>query len=380
MTYREYAKQIEVHPTTVYRWMAKSNTALNVDIAFSVWEEMRATFQQKTGRRWEKIKTPEDASLDKELKDEKRRSRKLEVELGDRKRLEGAILERIPHLVQPSILYVPREKRGKSQATPVICLNDQHAGNAASPIGLIEKRMGYLRQKFGEWIEGQRATYTLEDVHVFGLGDYIEGALRESAKQTITEQEPEQAVEMGNLIAQFCLDLTSQFRKVHLSLVMVDNHARIDQKMNFEQAVSRSWNIVVEAIIRGRLGGHKDVTLYAPHDFFCWVKVENTRFLNIHGNGIRMMRRTPYYGIDDRLALEKSNRQGTPTEFDYMNLAHFHHGAEGSGWGLRPPMVGTTGYDRGCGRETHPAQDAFLVSPKYKNPFCKVTFDLEGIT
>lgn len=373
MRYGEYANTSGTPRSTLYSRLKKEEISLQTNWTVSSWKHFLDDPPVSPG-------TPEDASLTKELKVEKQRINKLEVELGDRQRLERGILEKIPHLVQPPILYVPRKKTGKSQATPVIVLNDQHAGNKASPLSLIERRMSYLRQKFGEWIEGQRSAYTLEDVHVFGLGDYIEGALRESALQTITSQEPEQAVEMGNLIAQFCLDLTSQFRKVHLSLVMVDNHARIDKKMNFEQAVSRSWNIVVEAIIKGRLESHKNVTFYAPHDFACWVKVENTRFLNIHGNGIRMMRRTPYYGIDDRLALEKSNRQGTPTEFDFMNLAHFHHMAEGQGWMLHPPMVGTTGYDRGCGRETHPAQTAFLVSPKYKTPFCKVTFDLEGIT
>jgi hypothetical protein len=104
--------------------------------------------------------------------------------------------------------------------------------------------------------------------------------------------------------------------------------------------------------------------------------VENTRFLLIHGNGIRMMRRTPFYGIEDRVVLEQANRQNTPTEFDILCLGHFHHIGEGKRWFLNPSICPTTGYDKASGRETHSAQTAFLVSPEHVRPFCKITFEL----
>ena len=132
-------------------------------------------------------------------------------------------------------------------------------------------------------------------------------------------------------------------------------------------------------MIRGRCESNRSVTITAPRDFAAFVKVENTRFLLIHGNGIRMVRRTPFYGIEDRVVMEKANRQGTETEFDIMCLAHFHHIGEGSSWFMNPPMIGTTGYDKASGRETCSAQTAFLVSPDHIRPFCKITFELGNI-
>lgn len=373
---RAYGRAVGVNQSVPSVWRQRAGLPVG-KYSREAWARMRALHDRSLPSPDKEV-TSIEASEERSHKTVAKQLKKVEAELGDRQRLESAVLSQVEHLNAPEIRYVPKTRTSLSPATPVLMIGDLHAGHAEAPLKKVEARLTLLRQSFGHWITGQRSIYTCEDCHVFLMGDYVEGALRASARQTNAEQEPQQALGVGNLLGAFLNDLTSQFTRVYATMILVDNHARLDEKMNFEQAIERSWNPIVEAIIRGRCEANDAITLDAPRDFAACVKVENTRFLLIHGNGIRMMRRTPFYGIEDRLALEKAVRQGTETEFDILCLAHFHHIGEGQSWFMNPSLIGTTGYDKATGRETCSAQTAFLVSPKHIRPFCKITFSLGG--
>jgi len=238
------------------------------------------------------------------------------------------------HNVKPVALTTYWEPEPRSSELPeevLLCLNaDQHIGmivdeKEAPPGGqeynpeVAELRVKDYSRTVLKITEYRRMFEQINDVHLVYLGDGIEGDWRglNMSKDNIVEQYSKAFEIFLDQVVFFA----SHFRHVYIHCVY-GNHSRMDKGL--PEYVN--WEYIFWSYIMGlRLRNIKNVTLDVPSQPYCNFQIYDWKFCAIHGGGIKMHYKTPYYGIET--AQKEYNEVFQDLEqdrIDYLLLGHFH--------------------------------------------------------
>ncbi len=244
------------------------------------------------------------------------------------------IADLIKENVKPLNVIKEWKPAKRSSAKPeeeiLIFNSDQHIGfrvdDKERPQGgmeynpeVAEKRITSYSQTVMKIVENHRQYENIDVCHLLYLGDGIEGDWKglNMSKDNIVEQYTSAFSVFLSQIQFFA----SQFREVHISSVY-GNHSRMDkgqpEYINWEYIL---WKYAMSLALKNT----KNVTLNIPSTPFGYFKIYDWKFAAIHGGGIKMVYKTPYYGIET--AYKEYNEIFQELEagrFNYLTLGHFH--------------------------------------------------------
>lgn len=184
---------------------------------------------------------------------------------------------------------------------------------------VAERRIMQYSQTTMKIVENHRKYQNIDVCHLVQLGDGLEGDWKNlnMSKDNIVDQYTNGCSYFLSQI-QF---LATQFREVHVK-VIYGNHSYLDKGretyINWEYIL---WKFAMSLAIKGI----HNVTLEVPSTPFGYFQVYGWKFCMIHGGGIKMVYKTPYYGIET--AYKEYNEISQELEagrFDYLALGHFH--------------------------------------------------------
>jgi hypothetical protein len=234
-------------------------------------------------------------------------------------------------------------------------------------LDIATKRVNTYMSKLMDWVKLHRNNYTVKEWVILVLGDLISGDIHYELTATNEFPCPVQASEAGGLLAKAISAGAPHFEKVVVHFVTADNHSRLTKKSQCKQGGLNSWGYYVSDIAQARLSLHKNVEFNSHNVIEAVVRIQNKRYLILHGDGIKGQAGIPFYGIQAKVGKEAVARMHMSEEqkFDTMIMGHFHQPAKMVNWMMSGSLSGTTEYDHKAGRHCLPCQIAFFVHPKW---------------
>lgn len=301
---------------------------------------------------------------------------RLRQAIGAQQELANAIRESVAAAEPyPAHCYTPA-RRGKVVIAPVLKLSDWHIGEIIEPReveGLnrfnwtvAQRGVLSILNDFLQWVEIRRRSFAIHECHLLAEGDYISGDIHPELSATNEFPVPVQTEKAGHLLGEVGRVCAAHFERVHLHMVGSGNHDRTTKKPAGKQRTSNSWSYLVHAIACQALSVHRNVTLDIATGAKHVVTINGVRFLTEHGDTVRGWAGHPYYGFGRAIGREATRRMGTPLDFRYWSIGHWHVPAfiedrtivNGS-------LSGTSEFDHLNGRLSRPSQVAFCVHKQY---------------
>ena len=232
---------------------------------------------------------------------------------------------------------IPFNPKTKAISTPehvVLMLSDLHAGLdfSSEETGgingynrdILARRAKNLQYALGSIYAIHRKAYRLPFLHIFCLGDMVQGGNLngEWGPAYNKEHVAEQANIAAGVVAEIIEFSLSLFERVEF-IGVIGNHGRAGVSKNSD-AVGANWDNVSYMILKSRFTGNKRVKIdFDGNTWWAAKQILGTEFVLIHGDNIS--------GLGTLNALKNTNQKihdivakQTGKTFNVLCLGHFH--------------------------------------------------------
>lgn len=271
---------------------------------------------------------------------------------------------------------LPISSKTKSPAVIVSTVSDWHTGEVVLAeetegfggydLGTTERRVEQLGDTIIRYTQAQRHAYRIEKCVVFVLGDMLSGELHDDHRRTNALTIAEQPAVAAGFLAGYLNRLAGIFTSVEVHLIP-GNHGRSQAKPPSKLAAISNHEWTMQQILTVMLRDNPRVKISAYKSIMQIVHVGEHRFLIMHGDGVAMYKRTPFYGLENMVNVEARKRLGTDRWFDYVCIGHFHVPADfGGKLFINGCLCGYTEYSqRQSYQHCDASQVAFLLHLKH---------------
>jgi len=206
--------------------------------------------------------------------------------------------------------------------TAVLVISDIHIGKKTSSYNteVAETRHSNLIHNTLKVVDIIRKSYTIEDLHIFDLGDHIDNDNIYKTHPHHTDQQArygrEQCIKAVELFEPFLLMGTKYFDHIYVHGVR-GNHGRVT---NFTHE-GNNWDLVFYDEMKLAMRGNERVTFNISEEFYEIVEIMGWKNLLYHGAGIKMYQNIPWYGAVQRVMRWEQSLKDT---FNNVFMGHFH--------------------------------------------------------
>lgn len=203
------------------------------------------------------------------------------------------------------------------EISTVLVIGDLHIGKKTVSYNsnVYKKRLGILLRKVLEYKNGINKSFRMPDIHLFLVGDIIDGEGIYKGQGYETDLTVDEAIDVFiDTFDWFVSGLLDRYRKVYIHTVY-GNHGRGSWigKSNWEQILYKR--------LRDLYRHSRDVEVDVG-DWYNVVNIRGWKYLLVHGEQIRMYQNIPLYGIIQKAMRWYSG--GIDEQFDVVVLGHFH--------------------------------------------------------
>jgi hypothetical protein len=277
--------------------------------------------------------------------------------------------------VSPMEYTSPKKKQKTEPISAVLVCSDWHIGSDIDPDEIeqvnsfnhviAQKRVRFLTETFLRVVDTKRKAFDIDELVVICNGDMISGDIHDELTNTNEWPAPMQSVKAAVMFSDMVANLSRHFKKVRVEFVVADNHSRLTVRNQFKEGGKNSYNYIVGWVSQDRLSQYKNVEFNLHPVLKAMVTVQNRNYLIHHGHTIKGWSGFPWYGADRSAAVESKARKFTDRQFHRIIMGHFHTPLNTQEYIINGSLTGTTEFDHGCGRFSHPGQVSFFVHPKY---------------
>jgi len=267
--------------------------------------------------------------------------------------------------IRQEIVAMPPLKRvkydkPKLKHAPVyaaLCIADPHAEEHVRPEemeGLAEytfktflSRNDQTGKKALELVNIMRQAGNINSLSIFSLGDWFCGLIHPQDKgYGVTMPMPVAVPKVGIAFGGFLRGLSAHFDRIDVHC-MCGNHGRDTLKPSLKMSADRNWDMSVYLIAQELTSQCENIHWNIPKSIMARVEVAGWGCLLSHSGEVSMSSRTPYYGIERTMQVERNLRYDTDKQFDYAFMGHFHHHAVlDSNIIMCPSMIGDSQFGR----------------------------------
>lgn len=233
----------------------------------------------------------------------------------------------------PKVQAPKRDARKKAGETACVVLGDWQLGKTSTTYSTetCARRIALMAAKVTELTEIQRADHPVKDVHVWLIGDMVEGELIFPGQEHEIELSLfEQVLLHGpEILGSFLRSMLGTFESVTVSWCL-GNHGRIGGRQSRQMRPRNNSDRMVYAVTKMLLQGESRLKWQEdPFTYETWYmidKVGETRFLLFHGDQIRGgFAGFPWYGTAKKVQSWAAGAVKEP--FDHAVHGHFHQQA-----------------------------------------------------
>lgn len=291
----------------------------------------------------DKVLTPEEESTkDKEIyrlsQANKALKTKYEFEIGRSsgfEALQGILNQIIAE--RPRVVPPPKVKIDSHATTEhaVLALGDLHFGEvvdikqtggiAVFNMEIAKKRLDFTVDRAIEIIKGHLSGgYHIPKIHVFLLGDLISGEIHEELRNSNEQGIIQQTMFVLECLEENILKLCENFEEVHITSV-VGNHGRKKEDYYFKDKAVENFDYLISRMLEKYLDKQPNLTWSIPQSYWAIQKVQNRRYLVMHGDGVRSWMGLPFYGLQKEFLKWRALAESYLGGFDDLVVGHFHN-------------------------------------------------------
>jgi len=291
------------------------------------------------------------------------------------------IIEKNPPLTRFVPIVKQHNTTGKTHEAVGLLLSDCHGDQEVLP----ERVMGYEDYNFEEFCKraeryvnttvsfcfDNMSQHVFEDLHIFGLGDYVSGEIHGAKEHSKWENAIKNAMGVGEVMAMMMQDFAKYFKRVYFYSVS-GNHGRRTEKKDY-CAANDNWDYLVAKWAASRcknLIDAKKLIVQIPDSYSHVVNVNQYRFFLNHGDDLKSNLGTPYYSLDRTTRNIQSIAAVKNQKFDYFLFGHWHRKAQAQittgEWIINGSFRATDEFIfHSMGGYAEPKQKIFGIHPAY---------------
>lgn len=375
LTTSELSAITDIHPRALQR-LAKSE-ALRLNV-FKVNNTLHWSNYMQTG-----VEVPENGTITVDLTEEqddkvlclqaalKRMesdNKKLRLLLATRREEARIVAGSIPKITPPSITLSRKSGIDNSSHTLLLALSDWHIGEVVSKdetggvneynYGIAKAGIESIISNILRWVENQRLGYTIDNVQILGMGDWISGDIHEELTATNEFTAPVSAAKAGALLANAIATLAPHFKSVKVDLIG-GNHDRLSKHTPNKHTTASGLGYMVGEIAKESLKSFANVQFTTHESPMPVIDVNGKRIIFAHGHQIKSTGNSPYYGFARRAAALRTQYG----DYDHLFIGHFHSFSmlNESQVVVVPSLIGPNEFSLQLGLTGKPGQFACLV-------------------
>lgn len=222
-------------------------------------------------------------------------------------------------------------------------------------------RMENLVDSVKSLIYLQRNTSTIDDLYIFGIGDYIAGHLHNNNNSTNDIDVNQQVVIGSWVLSQVIRDLAPHFNTI--TMFMVDgNHDRTTDKIVTKSRNTLARSYLMGHMVKTQVSSIPNVRVLIPNSPNVIVSIGDWNYLVQHGDTIRGWAGIPYYGIDRHTKNWSRIASSKGLHIHQTCIGHFHTAGRLNDWILNGSLKGGDEFAlNNLKVNSHPAQILFGV-------------------
>ena len=314
------------------RYVAEGKSDLEIADLLSTSERTFTEHSVRGKRRRIKLDKPEAVNPVKTY-EEKVQEEKLNLLTTQRKRAERhgveeqarreALLEAIREAVTPLKFVQPKfvcPEAGGDEEELVLMLSDLHFGkkNRYYSLEIAKERFNKLIKALMVITAIHRTAYPIKKLHIFWLGDIVDGTnIYPTHVHHVEQHAVNQVVSIIPELAGQLATLAGFFSEVHNYCVR-GNHGRNRKDAHEDE----NWDFLTYKVMEIATSHLPHMTWSVPEGWEQIVSVLNTNFLLVHGDQVKMQLNLPWYGITTRVARWATTKYFKG--FDVLCMGHFH--------------------------------------------------------
>ena len=303
------------------------------------------TDQPGFGEAFEGIEETELADYLYKQNEQLRRDLELEKQSRDRaiRAIEETTRDTVAGLVIPPVPAPPKQKKGGSVEVAVMNIADIQLGKLTPDYNseVAENRMDLYGDKALKIIELQRSFATVNEAHIWLLGDIVEGEDIFSGQQWLIDSSlyAQAMVNAPRILANFIRKILASVDKVYVRGV-IGNHGRIGKKGQYhpETNTDRMAYFVTKTILTpeieaGRVDWfHAEPGNSGERGWYTVAEIGNYSSLLIHGDQFTGSLGVPWYGIQKMVPKWFVMGQNDKLPFDPFQDCDFGHWHQPMNW------------------------------------------------
>tara|TARA_Y100000004_G_scaffold35926_1_gene38463 strand:+ start:7575 stop:8636 length:1062 start_codon:yes stop_codon:yes gene_type:complete len=259
---------------------------------------------------------------------DKMRNRYDDLELA----VKNAVKDAIADIEIPKITPPKKDKRKKGEEVAVAVLSDWQLGKITSTYNseIAAGRVAEFAEKVVELTNIQRASHPVKKIHIWALGDIIEGTDIFAGQQWLVDSGLYRQIfkNGATMMADFLRVMLANFEEVHFAGV-IGNHGRLGRfgQHHYEDNGDRFLYETVRLI----LADEKRITWDIPEGrdgdraWYTVDRIGNYSCMLIHGDQIRGSLGIPFYGVRKKvLGWKAAAMDGQMPDFKDVAFGHWH--------------------------------------------------------
>ena len=189
-------------------------------------------------------------------------------------------------------------------------------------IDIFEQRVRRYYELIMKTIDRHRLTTPISNVHIFMLGDIVEGEqIYRGQGSRITDDLMTQFFRGKNIVSRFISDVSSNFDEVYIDAV-AGNHGRVFRKDEGKFYVN--WDYMMYRYMEDTLNNHKNIKWNIPMSWWTIAEVQNWKFYLTHGDDLIRYMGIPWYSMERMDNRELKMLQMTNQSYNHMVIGHHH--------------------------------------------------------
>lgn len=243
--------------------------------------------------------------------------------------VERAVKNGLAGLYIPAVTQPAADKRKTGEEVAVAIVGDWQLGKKTPSYDskVCEERVMLYGKKVIELTRLQRSHHPVRKLHVWVLGDVIEGVLIFPGQQWLVDSSlyRQITVDGPRILGNFLRLMLTEFDSVHVTAV-IGNHGRLAQKGMYDP--ESNGDRMLYRITQQLLAGEKRLTWAIPdgmgeRHWYAVDKIGNYSCLLMHGDQIRGgFAGFPFYGLAKKVWGWKAG--AIPEHFDDVVFGHWH--------------------------------------------------------
>lgn len=241
-----------------------------------------------------------------------------------------AARDSIAALDVPKIPQVKPDGRRSTAETAVAVLADWQLAKATPTYNseVCEKRIGLYAEKVDELTSIQRADHPVRNLHVWVLGDIVEGELIFPGQAHVIDSGlyRQVTVDGPRILGGFLRRMLHTFENIHVTAV-IGNHGAIGGRSRREMDPETNADRMLYRIVQQLLGNERRITWDIPdgrgeRNWYAIDEIGEYRALLAHGDQIRGHAGFPFYGLAKKVWGWATG--AVPEPFDDVFIGHWH--------------------------------------------------------